>query len=957
MKGFTLLELIIYIGILAMVLTIGSLILLPLLRSQTSFDVKKLVNTSIDSALETMARTIHNASSVKAVLPTDNAIQLTMTDAAKNPTRFRLNKTIQASGTAVFGSAWNEDIGDIIFNCESADNIPFKTGEDTFRAAVSDGTYGYFGVQWSSPGPAAIVKVRLSDFTRVGVLFLAEGETGIESAVIDTANGFAYFGLGTWPSKIAKIRLSDFTRVSVLTFTSGGAKSAVIGGGYAYFGSSWGNIVKIRLSDFTIVGTLQLSLSDTLEAAVIDMTRGSAGYAYFATKTNPGKIVKVNLATFTEVSPVLTLNSGDSFGNGTAGTIDTTAGFAYFGTTNNYQRIIKINIQVASPLRTDSLILPSNDNFTGMSAVVDKRPGQGFVYFSGVTNGTVYKIDIATFSLSSSLVLSGVRPRGKATILDPDTNALYTGSEYSGNIWRVDIASFSETARLDLDTKEQNGQLALFDSNRGFIYALTNTYPGKIIRFRQYDNLFDKKLDLLGDLNENEIQGGVIDTLGNYLYVVTDENRIVKIDLSTFSRVAGIDSGLPCCGGLTSAVIDSNSLYIGSEGNKIVKVNLTSFTVSKITTLLSDEKGLRSAVIDSAQGFIYFATGAESLPTVKIVKVKASDFTRVDALTLSGVDAIEWNSGAIDTRSGQGYAYFGSTNGKIVKVNIGSPGNPKFEIAEILVLSDSGWLRGAAIDYNNNAAYFGDSRRIYKINLSTFKEIGILYPDVSYASIADIALDSTSQIAYMPNMGNPLTLTMMNLESWKEVDTVSAYSQCGLSDFKVTMSPTSTPVTYGGYAWNPVIGWISFCGNPGGKCISPQFQVEEDGNGNLQNWAWNDAVGWISFNCKNRDTCATTDYKVARDSQGYLTGYAWNDVIGYIKFGGKGGQIMIKEGKTNEEQPLTDPKINYSKLKFTEVINPGAPHSVFINIIANYISNKAEEQYETERQTTSSLRK
>ena len=49
------------------------------------------------------------------------------------------------------------------------------------------------------------MKVRLSDFTRVGALTLQSGEDWLYSAVIDTANGFAYFGTMTWPGIVVKV--------------------------------------------------------------------------------------------------------------------------------------------------------------------------------------------------------------------------------------------------------------------------------------------------------------------------------------------------------------------------------------------------------------------------------------------------------------------------------------------------------------------------------------------------------------------------------------------------------------------------------------------------------------------------------------------------------------------------------------------------------------------------------
>src|SRR5207237_6194884 len=109
----------------------------------------------------------------------------------------------------------------------------------------------YFGT-YSEPG--IIIKVRLSDFTRVGALTLGSGEDDLYSAVIDPAGGFAYFGTDTFPGIVVKIRLSDFTRVGSLTMNSGedelGAAVIDPAAGFAYFCSLFSLpvvIVKIRV--------------------------------------------------------------------------------------------------------------------------------------------------------------------------------------------------------------------------------------------------------------------------------------------------------------------------------------------------------------------------------------------------------------------------------------------------------------------------------------------------------------------------------------------------------------------------------------------------------------------------------------------------------------------------------------------------------------------------------------
>ncbi|MDP2598660.1 MAG: DUF2341 domain-containing protein [Candidatus Liptonbacteria bacterium] len=125
------------------------------------------------------------------------------------------------------------------------------------------------------------------------------------------------------------------------------------------------------------------------------------------------------------------------------------------------------------------------------------------------------------------------------------------------------------------------------------------------------------------------------------------------------------------------------------------------------------------------------------------------------------------------------------------------------------------------------------------------------------------------------------------------------------------------------WAWNDLIGWIDFCGtnnvvvtstgisgyasssagevsldcatSPSGDiCASSNYQVSNDGSGNLSGWAWNDVYGWISF-CGNAgsgsswsgstwDCPASPTYQVTIDSSGNFSGFAWSDAAGWISF-------------------------------------------------------------------------
>ncbi len=85
-----------------------------------------------------------------------------------------------------------------------------------------------------------------------------------------------------------------------------------------------------------------------------------------------------------------------------------------------------------------------------------------------------------------------------------------------------------------------------------------------------------------------------------------------------------------------------------------------------------------------------------------------------------------------------------------------------------------------------------------------------------------------------------------------------------------------------GFAWNDLVGWISFCGGQNSAVCpgSVSYDVSIDSNGNFNGWAWNDLAGWISFNCSNPGggNCSAAPYLVntswrSTSTVGYLTSY------------------------------------------------------------------------------------
>ena len=96
---------------------------------------------------------------------------------------------------------------------------------------------------------------------------------------------------------------------------------------------------------------------------------------------------------------------------------------------------------------------------------------------------------------------------------------------------------------------------------------------------------------------------------------------------------------------------------------------------------------------------------------------------------------------------------------------------------------------------------------------------------------------------------------------------------CGSSNFKVNNDGGGL---LSGFAWSENIGWISFCGNStsvsswnGSGWVCPAFpsyrvRIDQDGpsESHFKDWAWNDIVGWISFDCFNTGSCLSSNYRI-----------------------------------------------------------------------------------------------
>jgi uncharacterized repeat protein (TIGR01451 family) len=93
-----------------------------------------------------------------------------------------------------------------------------------------------------------------------------------------------------------------------------------------------------------------------------------------------------------------------------------------------------------------------------------------------------------------------------------------------------------------------------------------------------------------------------------------------------------------------------------------------------------------------------------------------------------------------------------------------------------------------------------------------------------------------------------------------------------------------------GYLWGENFGWCSLSCENTSSCAAVDYEVANDGQGNLSGFAWCENVGWLSFSCENGSSCSDADYGVRIDpSTGVFSGEAWGENLGWVSFSSTSG--------------------------------------------------------------------
>jgi hypothetical protein len=644
--------------------------------------------------------------------------------------------------------------------------LKLEGGEISPHALAVDEAAGYAYVGDDSM-PGWIIKIRLSDLSRVAALHLNAAEGLAGCGVIDSARGYAYFsvtsGLAYVPGKIVRIRLSDFSQIDTLTLDANDYSAATMVIDPAtptlYLGvSSWPDkAVKVDLNSFTRVGSINLQgTGDAFYSQVTTSALDQAnGILYFSGRQLL-RLAAVRLSDFTIIQEK-NLSDGNTYVPGAA-VFDFARGNVYVatrtlsGTDPAGDKIAKIRLSDLTEVGTRLPLQNAERNLH--TAVLD--PSGVYAYFSSTkdlgsasTPATIVRIHLSDFSRVDAItLLAGETDLLRVALDSPRSNILYTTDTDPGQVVRVNLATFSRTGVLQLRSAETNVRSAVVDPAHGFAYfgAGASSYPGLIVKVRLADMRRIDTLVLASD--EHLMISGVIDAAAGFAYFGTSgvPANIIKIDLATFTRTGRIQldsaDGRP-----TSAVIDPGRgyAYFGTdaEPGKVVRIKLSNFSRQGTLTLDSGEDKLGSAVIDPAAGYAYF--GALTMAG-QVIKVHLDDLTRTGKLPLAGGEYL-LSSAVIDPTAG--YAYFGTQTapGKVVRIRLS-------DFSRVDAITGTGYQNtfwSAAIDPVAQRAYFGTrypiAPQIMVIDLNSFATLGSYLIDPSCTNLVSAVLDPTSGAA------------------------------------------------------------------------------------------------------------------------------------------------------------------------------------------------------------------
>ncbi|KAJ5078548.1 hypothetical protein M0811_04873 [Anaeramoeba ignava] len=276
-----------------------------------------------------------------------------------------------------------------------------------------------------------IHKIRLSNFTEMGNLPLnASDESGATFGGIDSSSQLMYVGTNAEPMRIVKINLTDFTKLDVFTCDEGtnNAMGAYVNfsAELGYFLSEDGCVIEVNLTELGVKNSTCYDTSEVYSMAVdeethksyVGMGESNIGIGDLLTMEQDSEIVR----------PI--------FLNPTVFLIDQIAQTAYLIFDTDYPLLAKVDLKTFQLV--DFMILSLEDGISG--GEIDEY--NGFAYIFHGYGLEILKIRLSNFSVDSDNIID---PYGfiMASTFDHEDHILYVafGNDTEEEYTIVEISS------------------------------------------------------------------------------------------------------------------------------------------------------------------------------------------------------------------------------------------------------------------------------------------------------------------------------------------------------------------------------------------------------------------------------------------------------------------------------------------------------------------------------------
>lgn len=257
----------------------------------------------------------------------------------------------------------------------------------------------------------------------------------------------------------------------------------------------------------------------------------------------------------------------------------------------------------------------------GLISISKAVPPNLYAGFEGSGSDTdLVKVDFETFT----------RVLGIANAFYYHILALWRGGLYSGDAWtttapilRINTKTLEIVQQLDLDIAYIWDVLVVGN----YLYVASSNSLGKIGKVHL------PTFTALTPLTTAEGVNAALGVSGNFLYASTyyeSPEKIVKINLTTFTKVDTLNLPSGYYNSLRRMPVKDNYMYVGFERNpgRIVKIDLTNFTVAD--TLLFPTGRAEARGLTIYGNYLYSGTWDD-----RILKIDLDTFSIVDTLTIS----------------------------------------------------------------------------------------------------------------------------------------------------------------------------------------------------------------------------------------------------------------------------------------------------------------------------------